>query len=375
MVASFTSTAPRYEFGLVGLKNPFNVQTRPECLVDNQASPYVEEFDSRMPASMQFSRIDTSELKDQIVRRVGGPKADKYFNLLTRYLSLKIHKHDFDRLCIETIGKENVCLHNHLIRSILRNASLSKTPPSRKSSFAGSLNVKVANGYQKSSLQLLCRDFPRSPKKERTPNLRDRRAKNRLTSSEAFIAKIQVQERATELLSLGGRPPGSDEDGEEVDQAADSPSIHCIRPLSAPLGIPLNTGRAKKLLIKGSAPASYNETCLDSGELPDTSSLRKRLKQKLEMEGMEMSEDCANLLNNGLDAFLKRLIKPCLELAGSRCPDKHIDREHSHDMRNVQRPSRPYSASVLDFRTALDLNPQLLGEDWPTKLEKVSLHA
>ncbi|XP_062010989.1 uncharacterized protein LOC133727425 [Rosa rugosa] len=328
-----------------------------------------------MPAIRQFSRIDTSELKDQIERKVGSLKAEKYFSLLTGYLSLKIRKSDFDRLCIETIGKENVCLHNHLIRSILRNASLSKTPPSSKSSFAGSLSVKVANGYQKTSLQLLCRDFPKSPKKERTPNLRDRRARNRLTYSEAPIAKIQVQERATELLSLGGRPPGSDEDGEEVDQAAECPSIHSIRPLSAPLGIPICTGRTKKLLIKGSAPAIYNETCLNSGELPDTSSLRKRLKQKLEMEGMELSEDCANLLNNGLDVFLKRLIKPCLDLAGSRSKDKHIDREHSDDMRNVQRPSRPYSASVLDFRAAMDLNPQILGEDWPTKLEKVCLHA
>ncbi|XP_050388107.1 uncharacterized protein LOC126805056 [Argentina anserina] len=328
-----------------------------------------------MPASRQYSRVDTSELKDHIERRVGGPKAEKYFNLLTRYLSLKIHKLDFDRLCIETIGKENVCLHNHLIRSILRNASLSKTPPSRKNTFAGSLSVKVANGYQKSSLQLLCGDFPKSPKKERTPNLRDRRARNRLTCSETPTAKIQVQERATEVLSLGGRPPGSDEDGEEVDQAAECPSSHCTRPLCAPLGIPRNAGKTKKLLIKGSAPAVYNETCLDSGELPDTSYLRKRLKQKLEMEGMEMSEDCANLLNIGLDVFLKRLIKPCLELTDSRCTDKHTDRKHSHDMRNVQRPSRPYSASVLDFRAALDLNPQILGEDWPTKLEKVCLHA
>lgn len=334
-----------------------------------------EEFETRMPASRQFSRIDTSELKDQIERKVGSPKAEKYFNLLTRYLSLKIRKPDFDMLCIKTIGKENVCLHNHLIRSILKNASLSKTPPSRKSSLAGSLSVKVANGFQRSSLQLLCSDFPKSPRKGRTPNLRDRRVKNRLTSPQDPIAKIQEQEREIELLSLGGRPPGSDEDGEEVDQAAEGPSIHRIRPLSAPLGIPINTGRTKKLLIKGSAPAIFYKTCLNSGELPDTSSLRKRLKQKLEMEGMEISEDCANLLNNGLDVFLKRLIKPCLDLAGSRSEDKHIDRVHSHDMRFVQRPSRPNLASVLDFRAAMELNPQILREDWPTKLEKVCLHA
>ncbi|KAI5325215.1 PREDICTED: Transcriptional coactivator Hfi1/Transcriptional [Prunus dulcis] len=346
-----------------------------------------------MPASRQFSRIDTLELKAQIEKKIGSQKAGKYFNLVTRYLSVKISKPDFDRLCIATIGKENVCLHNHFIRSILKNACLSRTPPPKGSNIASSLSVKVPNGCQRSSLQLLCRDFPQSPRKGRTPNLRDRRlrdgfapfrpqGKNHSGACEGPISKIQEQEKATELLSLGSRPPVSVEDGEEVDQAAESPSIHSMSPLTAPLGISINSGRTKKLLIKGSGPAIYNDTCQSSGELPDTSSLRKRLEQKLAMEGMGISEDCANLLNNGLEIFLKRLIKPCLDLAGSRSLDKHIDQGHSQassngmrPVRYIQRPTRPSSASILDFQVAMDLNPLLLGEDWPTKLEKVCLHA
>ncbi|KAF3440844.1 hypothetical protein FNV43_RR19130 [Rhamnella rubrinervis] len=348
-----------------------------------------------MPASRQFSRIDTLELKSQLEKKLGFPKAEAYFNLLTRYLSLKMSKQEFHRLCIGTIGKEHVHLHNQLVRSILQNACLSKTPPPKMSKVASSLSIKVSNGFQKTSLQSLCRDIPQSPRKGRTPNIRDRKFKDRLSplgphgkshsiACEDSIPKIQEQQSATELLSLGSRPPCSVEDGEEVEQAAGSPSIYSRSPVRAPLGLPQNAKRTRKLLFRGSASVVCSETCLNNGELPDTSSLKKRLEQKLEMEGLKMSSDYADLLNCSLDVFLKRLIKPCLELSGSRSGDKRIEGGHIRaipglngmwPVRYVEKVSRPSSASILDFRVAMELNPEVLGEDWPTKLEKVCLHA
>ncbi|KAI8027253.1 5'-3' exoribonuclease 4 [Camellia lanceoleosa] len=77
-----------------------------------------------------------------------------------------------------------------------------------------SLNVKVRNGYQRSNLQSLCRDvFPQSPRKGRTPNLRDRKFKDRPSSlgphgkihsvgCEDSVPKIQERQSATEMLSL-----------------------------------------------------------------------------------------------------------------------------------------------------------------------------
>ncbi|XWS41799.1 hypothetical protein CRYUN_Cryun17cG0114100 [Craigia yunnanensis] len=352
----------------------------------------VRNLETEMPGGRHFSRVDTLELKSMFERKIGRIKAEMYFNLLTRFLSLKIAKPEFDRLCIGTIGRENVRLHNHLLRSIIRNASLSKTPPSRENKLEGSLSVKVANGCQRSNLQSLCKDFPQSPRKGRTPNLRDRKFRDRpsplgphgkshSTACED-VPKVQEQQSATESLSLGSRPPGSVEDGEEVDQAAGSPSIHSGSPVRAPLGISLNAKGMRKVPWNG-LPSAL-ETCHCRGELPDSSSLRKRLEHKLEMEGLNISVDCANLLNNSLDVFMKRLIKPCLELAGSRSGQKLIDQGHNWSMaslnrmrpvRYAQQKSGSISASMLDFRVAMELNPLILGVDWPTQLEKVCLLA
>ncbi|MBA0772074.1 hypothetical protein Gotri_007512 [Gossypium trilobum] len=323
----------------------------------------VRNLETEMPGGRNFSRIGTLELKSQIVRKIGRIKTEEYFNLLTRFLSPRIGKPEFDKLCIDTIGRENVRLHNNLLISIVRNASLSKTPPSVENKFEASLSVKASNGYQRSNLQSLCKDFPQSPRKSRTPNLRDRKLRDRPspsgphgkshknTTCEDAIRKVQEQQSATELLSLGSRPPGSVEDGEEVDQA---------------------TG------------TSASETCYCRGELPDSGSLRKRLEQKLEMEGLNISMDCANLLNNSLDVYMKRLIKACLELARSRSGKKLIDQGHNwsmaclngmQPMRYAPKQSGPISASILDFRVAMALNPLLVGVDWPTQLEKACLLA
>ncbi|KAE8704112.1 putative transcription factor [Hibiscus syriacus] len=347
--------------------------------------------ESEVPAGRKFCRVDTLELKSQFVRKIGRIKADMYFHLLNRFLNLKICKPEFDKLCISTIGRENARLHNNFLRSIIRNASLSKTPPQIANKSEGSLSVKVSNGYQRSNLQSLCKDFPQSPRKSRTPNLRDRKLRDRPsplgphgkshnTACEDAVPKVQEQQSATELLSLGSRPPASVEDGEEVDQATGSPSIYSRSPVRAPLGITLNAKGMRKALWNRSASAS--ETCYCRGELPDTGSLRKRLEKKLETEGLNISVDCVDLLNNSIDVYMKTLIKPCLELAGTRSRQKVINRGQNQSMAYLKgmQPARyapnlsgPVSASMLDFQVAIEMNPLILGVDWPTQLEKVCL--
>ncbi|XP_027347563.1 uncharacterized protein LOC113858950 isoform X2 [Abrus precatorius] len=319
-----------------------------------------------MPAVRYFSPEDTIEQKLQIERRLGSVKACKYFNLLTRFLSLKIRKHEFDRLCIATIGRENVPLHNHLLKSILKKASLAKTTPSRESKVEGSLNVKTPNGCN--NLQFLCKDFPQSPRKGRTPNLRDRRfrdrpsplgphGKNNSVGFEDSAPKIHEQQSNIDQQSTGSRLPLSAvEDGEEVDQ--DSESLKVFRsPVRAPLAIPTYNRRAQKRLCKGLPSGTVTDTCHSIGQLPDSCSLTKRLEQKLEMEGFKVSADAANLLNNALDVYLKKLIKPCLDLAAPMSPIGSV------------------SASISDFRTAVELNPTILGEDWSLHFEKICVRA
>ncbi|KAI4298545.1 hypothetical protein L6164_032092 [Bauhinia variegata] len=199
------------------------------------------------------------------------------------------------------------------------------------------------------------------------------------------MSKAQEQQSATELYSLGSRPPVSVEDGEEVEQMAGSPSIQSRSPVRAPLGIAMNFGCGRKPLSNVSlSNKSYTETCQSRGYLPDTRSLRSRLEQKLEKEGLTVTVDCANLFNNALDTYLKRLIESSMALAGSRCGNERLKQLNGRPVSgsNVVLPERymptaakSACASLLDFRLAMELNPRILGPDWPLQLEKIDLLA
>ncbi|KAL0348316.1 UNVERIFIED_CONTAM: hypothetical protein Sangu_1059400 [Sesamum angustifolium] len=261
-----------------------------------------------MMVDHHFTRIDTIELKDLIYQKIGRQRAEKYFDQLHRYLGSKLSKVEFDKSCIQTIGRENIPLHNRLIRSIVQNACQAKVPPQK----ARNVDVRVANGYPRNCLQSVYSDaFPQSPRKCRSPFYRDRKVRDRPSplgplgkspsiTCEETVSRIHEQQSVAEVHSLCSRPPmdiTSVEDGEEVEQFSGIPS---------------------------SQSWSFLETCQNSGELPDTRSLRSRLLKKLASEGVGISMDSANLLNNSLDVFLKRLIERCIGIGGSRCTDPHI---------------------------------------------------
>lgn len=344
-----------------------------------------------------FSRIDTLELKALIVRKVGRQRADKYFDQLRRLLSSKISKSEFYRICTVIIGRENIPLHNRLIRAILKNACLAKVPPVRGSARVGSAtSVKDSNGSQRGSIQSLFGEaFPPSMRRISSLAARDHRFKGRQNAfgplgkphfglaSEELVYKTLEQQSATELNSLGSRPPISVEEGEEVEQMAGSPSIQSRSPVTAPLGVSMHFGRRLHFNVS-LCSKDYPETCHSNGSLPDTRSLRSRLEQKLEKEGLTATVDSVNLLNNALDLYLKRLIESFMDLAGSRFGNEHL-RQQNRQLgtssnvllpgRCMQTATRSTSASVLDFRLAMELNPQVLGPDWPIQLEKICIRA
>ncbi|RAL50580.1 hypothetical protein DM860_014522 [Cuscuta australis] len=347
-----------------------------------------------MPGARHCPRIDTRELKLQIERKIGRQRAEQYFHLFGRYLSLKLSRSEFDKHCNSLFGRDNIRLHNALIQAFLKNACVAKAPPPRDKKARASLNVSVPNGYERGSLQSLCRDvFPQSPRKGRTPTHRDRKFKDRpsplgpngkviTATCEDSAQKVLEQQSATELLSLGSRPPvevNSVEDGEEVEQEG-RPAIYSRVPVTAPLGVSLMSRATKKFLHHGAESVLPVETCHVSGKLPDSSSLKKRLEQKLEAEGLKVSTDCVNLLNNGLDAYLKRLIEPCLSLASSKSRQKIVQHQAVstlNGMSTVRHVKKPHEccASLLDFRVAMESDPRVLGEDWPTQLEKICVRA
>ncbi|XP_041013783.1 uncharacterized protein LOC121257002 [Juglans microcarpa x Juglans regia] len=324
-----------------------------------------------MSSNQSYSRVDTLELKALILRKIGRERAERYFDQLTRLFSFKVSKRQFDKFCFQTIGRENVPLHNLLIQAIIKNACLAKFPPSKGVRKVGStLSVKIPNGYQRNGLQSIYGDaFPPSPRKSRSPVNRDRKFRDRPSPlgphgkpqsvpCNELVCKVQEQQSATELVSFNSRPPAevaSVEDGEEVEQVAGSPGVIQSRsPVTAPFGILMNLAGTRKSLSRISVSNDYHPgTSLSSSELPDTRSLRSHLERKLEMEHMSVSVDCANVLNSALDVYLKRLIQPCMGLSRSRGS----------------------CISMADFRVAMELNPLILGEDWVIQLEKICLHA
>lgn len=348
-----------------------------------------------------YTRINTLELKAVIVKKVGNEKAGTYFDQLGKLVSSKISKAEFDKICITTIGKENVPLHNQLIRAILKNVCLSKVPPHRSSAKKERvLNAKDSNRQQSRSIQMQYGDaFPPSLRRGGSlatceGMLTSRQSalgqlgKPRNLGSKDLIYKTPEQQSATELNSLGSRPPISVEDGEEVEQLGGSPSssIQSKSPVTAPLGISMNSGYGRSPLSIASSRRKYpRETCFSNGYLPDTSSLRSRLEQKLKKEGLTVTVDCVNLLNNAMDSYLKRLVDSSTGLSsGLRFGNEHrrqgngqsiADSNILQPRRYMQTTTQSSCTSLLDFRVAMELNPQVLGPDWPTQLEKICIRA
>ncbi|CAH8329641.1 unnamed protein product [Eruca vesicaria subsp. sativa] len=291
-----------------------------------------------MGTNQASSRFDTLEIKSLMYRQIGTQRADTYFHNLTRFLTSKITKSELDKLCLKTIGKQNIPLHNRLIRSIIKNATLSKSPPLKYPKKKGGNFVRLSNGNQR--------------------KFRDRASP---LGKQTQSVVTTTTSGATELLvSLGSRPPLDVEEGEEVEQVA---------AVTAPFGVDVNLRKS----VSCTSFSFNSESCLRSGELPDTRTLRRRLEMRLEREGVKVSMDSVSVLNCGLDVFMRRLIEPCLSLANARCGGNGLVGEMS--LQKAEQRRRVSSCvSMYDFRVGMELNPEVLGGEWPLLLEKICSH-
>lgn len=396
----------------------------------------------------QSSRIDVAELKVQIVKKIGAERARRYFYYLNRLLSQKLAKSEFDKLCSRVLGRENVLLHNQFIRSILKNAFHAKTPPPFHD--AGPTNSIVEDGHEQSRAVTAIqtpnspiwsngalpswkgRPVNRKPRERPSPlgpngkldygpqwvSVEDNGSKVLIENGQLTpcdyqrpvqplqgVAELPENQMQVSVQQPKGTPRHSKdhtglaavEDGEEVEQASHLKFSRSR--VIAPLGIPFcssSVGGARKALT---VPSSDNMVSyFDSGGLFDTEILRKRMEQIAGAQGLGgVSMECANMLNNMLDVYLKRLIKSCVDLVGARSknepkkhhpvkqpiqskmvngmwPSNHLHMQSSSGPIEVNPEQRLLcSISLLDFKVAMELNPQQLGEDWPLLLEKICM--
>lgn len=385
-------------------------------------------------AIVDQTRINLGELKFRIAKRVGPDRARLYFSYLSRLLAQKLSKVEFNKLCISALGQENIHLHNELVYSILKNACNAKTPPlppkpvrvvGRKTAneVDGSRHAKT--GVQPPPILSNGDLFPTSPRKSRTAGGRDRRLKDwsSLLGPTGVIVKENgisghcdlkrlLQNHQGMLAEQPAKRPrmGSSlgiEMVEEVEEevVVQSSSLDlCLRrhPLRAPLGIPFcppSVGGSRRPLTLANSRSSIGRS-FSSGELCNVEDLRKRMEEIVRVQGLEgVSVDCADLLNNGLDTYLKQIIKSCFQLVLSRSdkePIKHSPCQQllqknpvngawqGHNMHAVstgeylgerleQKNCSPLS--LQDFKVTMELNPKQLGENWPLLIEKICLRS
>lgn len=410
------------------------------------------------------SRMDTGELKIQLIKKVGPERFKKYFYFLNRFINQKLSKSDFDKSCYRILGRENLPLHNQIIRAILSNACTAKAPPppvhdvgpaklatvaGRSSTIPDNGHVQaVVPGHNHSAVAPIWSNgvvLPLSPRKVRS-GMRDRKFKDRpsplgpngkadstshqSTATEDSGGKIaengdltacdyqrtlqqprglaEQPEREERLLMKkpadvvgfvprkGQNNIAAVEDGEEVEQASRLKLSQ--RPLLAPLGIPFcsgSSGGARKAIPVASI-GDY-VTFSDNDELYDSETLRRRMEQIAVVQGLGgVTLECANTLNNMLDVYLKRLVRSCVQLVAPRSTSDtskhHVQKQQIHckpingvwpsNHLHMQSGGGPvedqrvcHSISLHDFKAAMELDPQQLGEDWPSLLEKISMQA
>lgn len=372
------------------------------------------------------SRINLVELKAQLVKRLGPDKSKLYFYYLNKLLSLKISKVEFNKFCLRVIGRENVTLHNQLIRSILKNACHAKVLPSGSTQDGGGFEF-ISDGYRKNDNGLLS-----SPCGTRSGISIGSDGKPEFSSQQSIITGNNVVSDNGDLDShrinkmvqrhqvISNKANKQDEvmfchltkikrstesiisvDANEQLVVRDGKELSARSSLKAPLGIllcPSTVGGPRQtphLASSGICLSSY-----DSGELLDTDTLKERVQQIATAHGIEtVTMDCVNLLNSGLNAYLKRLIRSSIELVGTRrghdLVENKIHEHHSHGklvngvlpdyhfhLENSNRPSEDmaeqrcnFPLSLLDFKVAMWLKPQQLGEAWPLLLEKICTHS
>ncbi|KAL6646956.1 hypothetical protein ACP70R_015650 [Stipagrostis hirtigluma subsp. patula] len=371
----------------------------------------------------QSTRINLGEIKLKLVKSIGPERAKKYFEHLQRFLSLKLSKTVFDKLCLTILGHENVQLHNHLIRSILHNACRASGPPT--------VNAQKSIGVAKNSNHVLIPpvpvcdngDIPHRYVNEHHLPSRNADASKWQPSLEnaddvvqengvAHLTKLKrfPQPQQSELVeplskrlraentcsnvfdSSNSNCPVGTIDREKLDMITQ----HTQDPVTAPLGVAFCSGRFgrnwKHLTLCSSAGSDSSTGCYDLGQLCDTSSLRKRMGKIAETEGLDgVSLECANSLNNGIDIFLKQVIGSCVELVRARSQHDRINhialqqqlsrklincvqQQNQVHEKNGSTCPRTSSISLQDLKAVSELNPRLLGVNASLLLEKVNTY-
>ncbi|KAK3143492.1 hypothetical protein QOZ80_4AG0300960 [Eleusine coracana subsp. coracana] len=388
---------------------------------------------------LQNGRIDLRELKSQMEKRLGPDRSRRYFSYFNDYMSQRLSKSDFDKLCLLTLGEENRQLHIRLILSVLYNAYQAKCPPppdagrpvapSAKHVSQATEAFSACNGDARLLQVQGLRPMGTTqvhPLKDQMNNMVPNSRSGAAINHTQVVRGVSTAPENGTVSSLELKRPVHFQQCEPAEPLAKHPRVEQLppdnmllqrismsgaaghskellkSPVRAPLGIPFcsaSVGGARKSLPP---PMSAGEdrftNCLEHGGLFNTELLHRRMEKTAETLGLAgVTMDCAELLNICLDKYMKNLIRSSVELVGgsvqsnSRKGIPYKQQAYEKQINGVRLPSHvhlqsgsgPSGAtsdiisnhliSINDFKVAMQLNPQQLGEDWPVLLEKICL--
>lgn len=322
----------------------------------------------------QCSRVNLSELKAQLFKRLGPERSVQYFDCLNRLLSLRLSKFEFDNLCMKLLGKENLALHNQLIRGVLQNACSAKIPPHMRVHSKGPC-ISAANG-------------PLHLRKNLTTFLGLNGEGNLVSLSRNPVNKISngVLENGS-LKSCESQKPlqhhqelrgGTFVSGyKRVKSQAlvveEENNVHKFN--RSQLQVPVrNLFHPVTVRNRNQCSVLY-----DSDSLLGTKSLREQMQHIAADQGLEgVTLDCAKLLNLGLNSYLKTLIASCIQLARTRSTSK-LKNLQGDELQwklgsgiSLQEERSRSLITLLEMKAAIELRSQV-GEDWPLLVEKISV--
>lgn len=247
-------------------------------------------------------------------------------------------------------------------------------------------------------------------KKRRKDRERRRETKSPLGDTETPTPKVPsqqplVEDREGEAVEAREEPVDDVSDEEDVVMLSREP----VRP---PLGIPFRAPSAGRSLLlrlpqKGAPRNAYSalgepyEHCLDGGELPSRPALQRRMGAIAAAGGglQGVARESVELMEHALDQYLKSILGTCVQLARAR-----RKRDKDKWVKGLQ-TSGPVSGgvagalpgagpapseaagpctgdpvreedelvSVRDLMTAVEINPQLLGDELAINLERIAM--
>ncbi|CAG8454132.1 14268_t:CDS:2 [Acaulospora morrowiae] len=250
-------------------------------------SPQLPMQDERFQRVIRLAneRIDTYEIKRKLTDFL-GEHASTYWNAIKNLIYCKIRRQDFERTVRPLLDSEHFELHNMMLFAILNNCIYDDPPPppdqlanQRKRGREGDDDLKMKKS-----------DAARDPKKRKMKEL---------------IMSLPKEDRERIKANKGvGRIENTQSD------------IYLPLPPPGPERLPIYNFEEQQL--KSQLDPDRVPTCHQMKALPDHSTLFEMISQIANSHGIKnVSKDCADLLNYGLESHLKNIIGNCLQKSRS----------------------------------------------------------